>query len=131
MREIKFRVWDKELRVLRDARYIDLENGEVSYWLNQAKNTNIIKPLKNVEIMQCSGLEDKNGTLIYEGDIIEGRFIKDNTTAIGRVDYFHKDTKFICHLIDGDYTPVSSLEEIEVLGNIYENPKLLKKKDKK
>jgi len=70
MREIKFRVWDKDNQKMWDR--IDL-NFCMKYGQIYIDN-DYIKELgisKNVELMQYTGLKDKNGKEIYEGDIIE------------------------------------------------------------
>ena len=83
---------------------------------------------KLISIEQSTGLKDKNGNLIYEGDIIQVEF--KNETHIAVVEYDKKDTGFGCK-----FNPKSdilySLSPMEsrglIIGNIYENSELLKK----
>lgn len=79
---------------------------------------------KNFIVMQCTGLKDKNGKLIYEGDIVTGK------------DHFDRDRKcvvrysetYCCYFIVGDRWSdefMFHISEKEVIGNIYENKELL------
>ena len=125
MQEIKFRVWDKELKVMRDARCIDFENSEVSYWLNHETDySDIVEPFKNVELMQYIGLKDKDGVEIYEGDIIEfltyDGEIPMAQVVFERFAFKALDIEDECCEYDFD-----DLMDIEVIGNIYENQELL------
>lgn len=78
---------------------------------------------KLISIEQCTGLKDKNGKLIYEGDICKYKFEEiDEQKAII---YFNKELcSFLAKpLNDFQYTRINNCE---VIGNIYENPELLK-----
>lgn len=80
-------------------------------------------------IEQCTGLKDKNGKLIYEGDIVQSRF-----NGIGRIVYYHaalvvawkNEVCFYGHETRSTPIPLD-VENIEVIGNIHENPELLEK----
>ena len=88
--------------------------------------------LENNVLMQCTGLKDKNGKLIYEGDIV-----KNNQNSLYSVEFeeFEHQTKFCLKRIkNSNYYPhISTWQGIgykdqknfEVIGNIYENPELL------
>ena len=106
-REIKFRIWDKINRM----------------WL-RCFNVNLfdIGDLPNVELMQYTGLKDKNGKEIYEGDIV----ILNDAEEENRCVVKYKYGSYI--LIDGDLREdLSNVEDrfLEVIGNIYENKNLL------
>ena len=79
----------------------------------------------NFIIMQCTGLKDKNGKLIFEGDICEYEFYD-----IGKqkaVIYFNK--KYASYMVKPtDNFQYAKINDCEVIGNIYENPELLEDK---
>lgn len=124
----RFRAWNKENKEM-------IYNAEIAYdgmnyntsW-QIGKNTNdgwvdcfgyYLDYPEDYEVMQCTGLKDKNGKLIYEGDVVERK----NGFSIKRgVVYFNEVfTQF-------DVTNMSHYSLVNrsiVLGNIYENPELL------
>ena len=74
------------------------------------------------DLMQCTGLKDKNGKLIYEDDIVKFKtelFGKPKQIIWDECHYILKDTFII--LCDTEIKQFG----LEVIGNIYENPKLL------
>ena len=94
--------------------------------------------------MQCTGLKDKNGKLIYEGDIIQFYIDDDDPYARSFVtmkivwEDYELDFKAIglnknveCYKNDYQYLSCINIQqdELEVIGNIYENPELLEKKN--
>lgn len=109
MREIKFRAWNPTKNRM-SAPYEPLGNG----YLNGTRPT--FWP-KNMVFMQYTGLRDKNGKEIYEGDILrhyphwdDGRTISEATMI----------SPWYC----GDWS--IEPEETEVIGNVWENPELIK-----
>ena len=79
------------------------------------------------DCMQCTGLKDKKGKLIFEGDVVKG-----SNGFIGEVVYSEKGTRFGLQGYKPHYItrePTSKLWTLircEIIGNIHENPKLLK-----
>ena len=118
MREIKFRAWDKENEEMYDVAMIDVETGEVAY-TDHPTGYNADALLEQVELMQYTGLKDKNGKEIYEGDILKDCDTREIKTVI-----WHKNC-FILRDTKGFYQWTYFEDEHEVIGNIYENPELL------
>ena len=105
MRTIKFRIFDSEIK-----KYIDISASAIM--LDELNN---LKP--NLKIEQFTGLYDKNGKEIYEGDIV--------TDGVGKY-------KIIYDLKLAGYQPYCIFRDdpenyCEVLGNINENQELLDK----
>ena len=107
-REIKFRAWDDTLKIMLEP--IDLSQNP-KYWewsLDYER-----------QLMQYTGLKDKNGKEIYEGDIILTGCCKHLVVC------FHKG-RFVASY-NTDINPIcGGVDETDmVIGNIYENPELL------
>lgn len=121
MREIKFRAWDKETKLMRylgkdthDSMTF-MPSGEMHYYNLQNGSGG-----DEYELMQFTGLKDKNGKDIFEGDIIHAESKDGENVNYDEVVEFK----------GGAYYPVCEVPEkenwFEVIGNIYENPNLLR-----
>lgn len=130
MREIRFRALSKADNQMFNVDYMKLDNGNVPYVNGEVFSKNdgwVVYELDDdFKLMEYTGLKDKNGTEIFECDIIKAKFIKDGSEATGWIEYFDKDASFICHLKGGDYALLVALSELEVIGNIYNNKEFLK-----
>ena len=122
MREIKFRAWDKENKKMMKVSSLSLENKEIAVREN---GTYHFFRMKNLELMQYTGLNDKNDKEIYEGDIL---FFRDENTKYVVV---WQDAAFIIKSIEiRKYSEeMCWLDDTEIcceiVGNIYENKNLL------
>ena len=91
---------------------------------------------KEILVNRCTGLKDKNGKLIYEGDVLFTDKIPEmpcDTGVIRFGEYEYLDTDHTGFYIEYDYGTESIAEELnvlEIIGNTYENPELLNKIEK-
>lgn len=132
----KFRVWHitekrmlyEDSEILNNRKQYPFEEwwgSEENFALNGLKNV-FLKFPKVYTLMQCTGIKDKNGKLIYEGDICRNA----NTDEIVSVDWHGTFASFVWS--KPKYAKIYDFGELfraydyyEVIGNIYENPELL------
>lgn len=126
-REIKFRAWDvesNEMTLPNDILEVLVSMKNEVYAMVKGRNETLGGINRNNTIlMQYTGLKDKNGTEIYEGDIVSDSI----NGGLGEV-FFDEG----CFLIDweDEFTTITLHQNIrefgvEVAGNIHENPELL------
>jgi len=134
VRQFKFRAWDKENESMIYPKGILFDGRVVNF------GCGVLEPYEGYELMQYTELKDKNETEIYEGDIVKV-IHEDGYKTIGQVEWglsskgvgtypafyiweFESEMNSFSEIFDtGHY-------EIEVIGNIYENPELLKEESK-
>ncbi|PEW95864.1 hypothetical protein CN446_14915 [Bacillus cereus] len=125
MREIKFRAW-----VLRDWALDGLMENMMDYDVESFHDPLYEYKQGNIILMQYTGLKDKNGKGIYEGDIIHMYSVMPgcDIDEIGIVKFI--ECAFMFEKIDrsNGWSIFNEATEIEVIGNIYENPELLNRK---
>ena len=116
MREIKFRAWSKKDETMLSAEQVW---GVLSMAL-ELGGMGVLR--EQVELMQYTGLKDKNGKEIYEGDVVVCHEYK----WVMEYDCPGETVEGVCYLGFGFPTRAYP-EGAEVMGNIYENPELLNK----
>jgi len=129
MREIKFRVWDPNLDNGRMLYFDNFE--EIVDWQDWDEWKLENSPMRNVDYMQFTGLLDKNGKEIYEGDIVKctdgddevSEFNSD--TGIGVVEWLEKWGFWNISVIENGLGDILNVYDVEVIGNIHENPELV------
>ncbi len=129
-REIKFRCWDnKENRYVRiqNLNFVDNQPSSVSYHKKGHKGfTNTRYP--NFILEQYTGLKDRNGKEIYEGDIVTMEYDLDDLESD---DYYLITFSNGCFRVGNGYVNEAGpyLSDWQVIGNIHENLELIGGKD--
>ena len=120
-REIKFRAWDKchnSMEYINDLYWFE-ENG-----IHDFNDDNYV-------FMQNTGLKDKNGKEIYDSDIVKvtwgsGKIVFYEVKYCGSLGYHYlRDTK---NKEDDDIICIYDYSQMDVIGNVFNNPELLKNK---
>lgn len=132
MREIRFRAWDKKRSCLFEFELTDLIN--IHYANRDDIYISLMNNDGNIIIQQFTGLYDKNGKDIYEGDVVRFFFIGNDFTPLEVITtvFFHEGV-FTVVTVNDDPLPLRDAIKIsnkvnkgpEIIGNIYENPNLL------
>ena len=146
-RVIKFRIWSKKHKVMGEIKEMDIEK---KFGLFRFKDYFLCLKFDEIESMQYTGLKDKNGKEIYEGDVViakrlsgfdcedeyEEAHANDNENAGEGLTYYGNPC--VVEFEDGEFWPREHYEncddgfysgrtfDLKVIGNIYENPGLIK-----
>ena len=124
----RFRAWDKRKNVMRDVAVLHF----TEYWINPTELKSY--HVRNIELMQSTGLKDKNGIEIFEWDIVSvsvrnGFDYLDNKVCVVKNSIGHSG--LVCATVDEDLeyqifnTELFEEYTYEVIGNIWENSELL------
>ncbi|EGO2593028.1 YopX family protein [Enterococcus faecalis] len=135
----KFRAWDKRENTMRDVAVLHFTKGgkvnSIEYW----KTPSELKSyhVRNLVLMQSTGLKDKNGVEIFEGDILKIIEVTNEGISEYITDVIWEDCSFVFKsegvdyydtflgAFSGDPNTTYPLFELLVIGNVWDNPELL------
>jgi len=136
MREIKFRAWDKARKIMGEVINIQFMNMVIPQVMFVIINETNPRPLQMPEealLIQFTGLHDRNGKEIYEGDVVRQKICSKDDPAHGyygkdyTVKWCEQEAGFNLYELDGGKFQFGSVGwNSTVIGNIHESPELLK-----
>lgn len=129
-REIKFRAWDKKNNKFLDPKLwakefsVHLQMGiSVRSKLAEREDVDVFQ----IELMQYTGLKDKNGKEIYEGDVVSYKSFNGNRGEAA-VTWEYGCFNLEDFKNDAGSENIQNMKDIEIIGNVHENPELLEGK---
>jgi len=120
MREIKFKIWNKTKKD-----FVRLEIDTILNLANDDKTVKLDTYNNQVVFLQYTGLKDRDGVEIYEGDIVRWNRSRGVDDVVDIVDIVVYDKDFLSYRIGRNgisFNPQLN-NNIEVIGNIYDTPK--------
>ena len=124
MIEIKFRAWyeeEKEMQSVIDI-YFNKNKGDIESFVTKGKKATYHTDVHTHKLMQYTGLKDKNGVEIYEGDILSGWI---GSHWHSGEDKFEEVVKYDEKTASYNFAAIEvRYGDLEVIGNIYENKQL-------
>ena len=138
MRTIKFRAWDRKKKVMfYITKYLDYRWFEIFFegWNLSATsghpNKEILTSYLDGELMQFIGVKDKEKKEIYEGDIYTLKYKMNYRKREDKCKVVFENAQFVgkclCGCNQDRQIHNSKKFKVEIIGNIYENPELLRK----
>lgn len=127
----RYRVFDNDDRKMHDVIFLNYENNSVEWYNDNNKKRAAF--IEEVPTLQCTGLKDKNGREICDGDILKFKLLEDFAAFGTNEKYveiiapviYEYGVFFIEQSENSIFLGQLPMSEIEVVGNIYENPELL------
>lgn len=121
MREIGYRAWLKKDKKMVEVKSIHFGTKKIMYGYSESSHCygNVTCKFDDCELMQFTGLTDKNGKQIFEGDIVK--------LGTGEIRFVFYGCSSFRHTNYGKYAKEFDHKDkgYEVIGNIYDNPELL------
>lgn len=143
-REIKFRAWDKKVGEMLEVYELYLVDNSNKFGKGILDEHNDFHPIDKIELMQSTGLLDKNGKEIFESDILTKKYyygyngigwidaisiVEFGNHNVGNDTFYQQSAYGFYHkniFVNKDGDQKINNYECEIIGNIYENPELLK-----
>ena len=132
----RYRAWIKSLKWMCDVTNISFDSKfvDICQQGDTERCTEMSVEFDEIKLMQSTGLTDKNGKEIFDGDIVRTTRFLGRADEIGGFYEYEKDYVGVVKVLEGSWVIDtgsvavrlwSEIDESEVLGNIYENPELL------
>lgn len=136
MNNLKFRAWDKKHKEMFEV--IKIEYYPNIFYMAKKPAWFVIRTENEIELMQSTGLKDKNGKEIFEGDIVNCGYLF-NGSPFDELDEYEEEKGVVKFLNCGFNIKfkndtnlfidiMESCEDIEIIGNIYENRRIKNRK---
>ncbi len=119
----KFRAWDKTIKIMQTVEDINCEVGAITI------EECVCFKLDNFVLMQSTGLLDKNGKEIFEGDIVDYQVPNQEMCGLYEVRRSSSGEWRIDNETYGRSLYIAGSQHCKIIGNIYENPELLEVTD--
>lgn len=130
MRETEYRAWDKETKKIYKVRDLTFDSHGKLYKISVFVNDYFYQwhDSERYILMQYTGLKDKNGKEIYEGDIVH--YCSEDIDVISEIGFDESLLAYAMYSWEGNYIfGYEPPSVFEVIGNIYENPNLVEVDD--
>ena len=132
MRDIKFRAWINDKNIMVQVKSLHLGTNKIMYgYSGEYHYGNVTVSIDKVQLMQYTGLKDRNSKEIYEGDIAKLPAYLPNHTEYAVCKWIDNNGSvedvigFGFEDMNGKRVRNDEWEDYEIVGNIFENPELL------
>ena len=126
MRDLKFRAWIKNYNCYADVLGFEQDRLFVQFQSGERAQHRLYVPIEDCVLEQYTGLKDKNGEMVYDGDIVLDRYDGDDAFIVewdkDTASFILTDTEHILNVSFDNFYPD---KDLEIIGNIHENQELM------